>query len=232
MPRKVRRNISVRIGEHAEKRWLERAGRPAGKLARLLRAKLIEQTRLGLTVTHGRALVTLNADDLGLPQDIIACLELPDVRGVWQVVTFFTPTWGQKQSRFARAAKIKPQCNFNTLLKDGKDMSERIDYIKIDSIEPNPDNPRKNFDQEALEQLSQSIRENVKYPRYLDKKGRELFVSKGLGDEFGIFWKSPTGGLHRVKSPAMPMVTTAKEAQAHLDNYAKAKGLKPVTNTN
>lgn len=38
-------------------------------------------------------------------------------------------------------------------------MSERIDYIKIDSIEPNPDNPRKNFDQEALEQLSQSIRE-------------------------------------------------------------------------
>jgi hypothetical protein len=96
MPRKVRRNISVRIGEHAEKRWLERAGRPAGKLARLLRAKLIEQTRLGLTVTHGRALVTLNADDLGLPQDIIACLELPDVRGVWQVVTFFTPTWGQK----------------------------------------------------------------------------------------------------------------------------------------
>ncbi|MDI9449139.1 MAG: hypothetical protein QM303_11105 [Bacillota bacterium] len=96
MPRKVRRNISVRIGEHAEKRWLERAGRPAGKLARLLRAKLIEQTRLGLTVTHGKALVKLDAGDLDLPQDLVAFLELPDIRGVWQVVTFFTPTWGQK----------------------------------------------------------------------------------------------------------------------------------------
>jgi hypothetical protein len=88
MPRKVRRNISVRIGEHAEKRWLERAGRPAGKLTRLLRARLIEQTRLGLTVVHGRALMKLDAGDLDLPQDLVVFLELPDIRGVWRVVTF------------------------------------------------------------------------------------------------------------------------------------------------
>lgn len=96
MPRKQRRSISVRLGEHAEKRWLERAGRPAGKLPLLLRAKLIEQIHLGLTVNRGRALVPLRAEDLDLPQDIVACIDLPDYRGVWQVATFFSPTRGQK----------------------------------------------------------------------------------------------------------------------------------------
>jgi len=36
-------------------------------------------------------------------------------------------------------------------------MSERIDYIKVDAIRPNPNNPRKNFDQAELEKLAQSI---------------------------------------------------------------------------
>jgi hypothetical protein len=96
MPRKQRRSISVRLGEHAEKRWLGRAGRPAGKLPRLLRLRLIEQIHLGLTVNRGRALVPLDAEDLDLPQDLIACVDLPDCQGVWQVVTLFSPTRGQK----------------------------------------------------------------------------------------------------------------------------------------
>jgi ParB/RepB/Spo0J family partition protein len=65
--------------------------------------------------------------------------------------------------------------------------------------------------------------------RYLDDQGRELFVSTGLGDEFGTFWRSTSGGLHRVKSPSMPMVPTREEAQANLDAYAEKKVLKLVT---
>lgn len=64
--------------------------------------------------------------------------------------------------------------------------------------------------------------------RYLDKKGRVIFVAQGLGDKFGTFWQSHAGGLHRVKSPAMPMVTTREEAQANLDAYAQARGLEMV----
>lgn len=64
--------------------------------------------------------------------------------------------------------------------------------------------------------------------RYLDKKGRVIFVAQGLGDKFGTFWRSSSGGLHRVKSPAMPMVTTREEAQANLDAYAQARGLEMV----
>jgi hypothetical protein len=30
----------------------------------------------------------LDAGDLDLPQDLVAFLELPDIRGVWRVVTF------------------------------------------------------------------------------------------------------------------------------------------------
>lgn len=64
---------------------------------------------------------------------------------------------------------------------------------------------------------------------FLDNDDKEIFVSTGLGgDTFGSFRRSPTGGLHRVKSPAMPMVATREEAQANLDAWAKKKGLQPV----
>lgn len=65
--------------------------------------------------------------------------------------------------------------------------------------------------------------------RYLDDRGRDLFVAS-TGDEYGTFWKTPLlGGMHRVKSPAMPMVKTREEAQANLDAYAEKKGFKLVT---
>lgn len=69
---------------------------------------------------------------------------------------------------------------------------------------------------------------------YLDQnQGREVFVSKGLWGkdgqtQYGTFWRSPSGGLHRVKSPAMPMVATREEAQANLDAWAEKKGLQLV----
>lgn len=64
--------------------------------------------------------------------------------------------------------------------------------------------------------------------------GFEIFVSKGLwgGDDdrpqYGTFRHSGKGGLHRVKSPAMPMVATAEEAQRNLDAWAVKKGLRVV----
>ncbi|TEB13390.1 ParB/RepB/Spo0J family partition protein [Pelotomaculum propionicicum] len=62
---------------------------------------------------------------------------------------------------------------------------------------------------------------------YIDESGKEVFASDGIGGEtFGTFWRSPSGGLHRVKSPAMPMVATREEAQKNLDAWAEKKGLK------
>jgi len=75
-------------------------------------------------------------------------------------------------------------------------------------------------------QCSQAVSESPRV--YLDEKGQEIFVSTGLGDEYGSFRRSPSGGLHRVKSPAMPLVATQEEAQVNLDAWAAKKGLKTV----
>jgi len=66
--------------------------------------------------------------------------------------------------------------------------------------------------------------------RYLDKNGRVIFVSTGLGgSEFGTFWETAGGfGKHRVKTQAMPMVTSREEAQKNLDAWAEKNGLQLV----
>ncbi|APM41363.1 hypothetical protein [Clostridium kluyveri] len=65
--------------------------------------------------------------------------------------------------------------------------------------------------------------------KYIDKKGKEVFVSQGLGmKEYGSFRKSKAGGLHRVKSPMMPMASSREEAQKNLDLWARKNGLKAV----
>lgn len=81
-------SINVRLSEHAEDRWLERVGRPPGALRRLLVIKLRNHLSCGLTIHRGRAMIPLAADALDMPVDLIACLDLPDWRGVWKVVTF------------------------------------------------------------------------------------------------------------------------------------------------
>ncbi|WP_114679319.1 helix-turn-helix domain-containing protein, partial [Desulfotruncus alcoholivorax] len=65
-------------------------------------------------------------------------------------------------------------------------------------------------------------------PKCYIHNGREIFVSRGLGSEYGTFWRSSTGGLHRIKSPAMPMVESREEAQSNLDQWAAKKGLQAV----
>lgn len=63
---------------------------------------------------------------------------------------------------------------------------------------------------------------------YLDKKGNEIFVSIGLGSQYGTFRKSENGGMHRVKSPSMPMSSSREVAQKNLDLWAKKNKLKTV----
>lgn len=61
---------------------------------------------------------------------------------------------------------------------------------------------------------------------YIDKKSNEIFVSTGLGSEYGTFRKSKNGGLHRVKSSAMPMVSSREEAEKDLKIWAEKNHLK------
>ncbi len=64
--------------------------------------------------------------------------------------------------------------------------------------------------------------------KYLGKDGTVIFVEKGLGKEYGVFRRSDAGGLHRLKSRELPMVSTKTEAQKNLDAWAKKKGLKAI----
>ncbi|OPY62250.1 MAG: Chromosome-partitioning protein Spo0J [Pelotomaculum sp. PtaU1.Bin065] len=92
-------------------------------------------------------------------------------------------------------------------------------------------------DESKMEHFEAKLPEEFDVARakcYLDDQGRELFVSRGLwfGDnsqvQYGTFWRNHTGGLHRVKSPAMPMVASEEEAQKNLDVWAEKKGFKLV----
>ena len=88
MSRRKIPKIQVRLGEHAEARWIKRARRRPGELANLIAMLLIDRLGAGLTVHHGRAMLPLSAQVLNLPEDLVACIELPDNFGVWRVVTF------------------------------------------------------------------------------------------------------------------------------------------------
>lgn len=88
MPRKKPSKIKVQFEKHATIRWLERVGRPPGKLDRLIRELLIDQIQVGLIVDKGQVYILLSAQDFDLPQDMIACIDLPTVHGVWRVITF------------------------------------------------------------------------------------------------------------------------------------------------
>lgn len=94
-------------------------------------------------------------------------------------------------------------------------------------IERKPATINKEFEKAVKDMEEYSAKkENVKL-NYLDKQGNKIFVSCGLGlKEYGTFRKSNAGGLHRVKSPMMPMVESDEEAQMNLDKWAKKNNLK------
>lgn len=59
-------------------------------------------------------------------------------------------------------AKRRINSNFSSIFDDNSIMedSENLSTLRLTEIEPNKNQPRKNFDKEALEQLASSIREN------------------------------------------------------------------------
>ena len=66
--------------------------------------------------------------------------------------------------------------------------------------------------------------------QYLDKKGRLLFVGKGIGEAYGAFYRKRVGGgKHRIKSMALPIRVTREEADADFSKFIKKHGLIPVT---
>lgn len=78
----------VVLTEHAQDRWRERIGRRPGDLEELLLALLFSYLRLGLPVRRGRVNLPLDAAAWRLPVDMVAVMDLPDLTGLWRVVTF------------------------------------------------------------------------------------------------------------------------------------------------
>lgn len=96
--------------------------------------------------------------------------------------------------------------------------------------------------EEAVESASESAEEfprgnsdaddqEIKHRIYADPDhdGGLIFIHQGWLEvshgKWGVFRrKRPGAGMHRVKSPALPMVDTWQEAQANLDAYAERKG--------
>jgi hypothetical protein len=66
--------------------------------------------------------------------------------------------------------------------------------------------------------------------RYLDRHGRTLFVHDGIsnGRAWGVFYRTPSGSLRRVKSDQLPMCPTREAAQNCLDAWARARKLRVV----
>jgi hypothetical protein len=65
---------------------------------------------------------------------------------------------------------------------------------------------------------------------YRDETGSMIFVSTGLWNSGKTFMsfrrKSPSAGMHRVKSKFLPERKNFDQAQTDLDEYAKKKGWK------
>jgi hypothetical protein len=59
---------------------------------------------------------------------------------------------------------------------------------------------------------------------YLDGNGDQVFVSSGISSGVWMTMKQNKGGMHRVKSPNLPVRKTFAQAQEDLDAYAKRRG--------
>ncbi|MFL0197327.1 hypothetical protein ACJDU8_17430 [Clostridium sp. WILCCON 0269] len=101
-------------------------------------------------------------------------------------------------------------------------------FMEEKGIEDNL-NLNKRYGSEFDDWLDKKFKNADNEMNYIDKKGNVIFVSAGLGmKEYGSFRRSEAGGLHRVKSPMMPMVSSREEAQENLNLWARKNGLKAV----
>lgn len=73
-----------------------------------------------------------------------------------------------------------PDDMLSEALAVGQAGGEVVEQIAVDVIEPNPDQPRKQFDEQALQELADSIEvHGIVQPLVLTKKGSEYFIIAG-----------------------------------------------------
>jgi hypothetical protein len=93
VPRKKRKSDRVRTSDHAAMRCPERAGKNARKMEVIMTAALREQLRVGIPVKGGCPMLNLDGERLGLDNDLVAPLELPESDGVWKAITIRPNRW-------------------------------------------------------------------------------------------------------------------------------------------
>jgi len=65
----------------------------------------------------------------------------------------------------------------------------------------------------------------TEFLQYRSEKGEIITVAEGLQrGKWMAMRRSNNGGLHRIKSPALPIRDSREAAQADLDAYAKKHG--------
>lgn len=73
-----------------------------------------------------------------------------------------------------------PDDMLSEALAVGKSGGESVEQIAVDKIQPNPDQPRKQFDETALQELAYSIKAHgIVQPLVLTKKGAEYIIIAG-----------------------------------------------------
>ena len=94
----------------------------------------------------------------------------------------------------------------------------RATGIRISQIEPNPRQPRQNFDPEALEELAQSIRENgVITPITLRKTGETYQIIAGERR-----WRAARlAGLHEIPAVVLDVDEDTAYALALIENLQR-----------
>jgi hypothetical protein len=50
-------------------------------------AALNDQLGAGLPVVNGQPIIKLSAERLGLPEDLVVPLEMPEIGGIWKAIT-------------------------------------------------------------------------------------------------------------------------------------------------
>lgn len=95
-------------------------------------------------------------------------------------------------------------------------------YVETDQIIPNPDQPRKYFDEQALEELSQSVRQNGVLQPIIIKYGQDGKIHLVAGER--RFRAAKKAGLAKI--PAV--FTTGNTAEIALIENIQREDLKPI----
>lgn len=77
-------------------------------------------------------------------------------------------------------SSLIPDDMLSEALAVGQAQGEMVEQIQVGKIEPNPDQPRKQFDEESLQELADSIKEyGIIQPLIVSKKGSKFIIIAG-----------------------------------------------------